>query len=93
MVIGNIDHLYYAAAIAIVVLLIGTPLFWRMAAALPRGSRVLFTSVACFCLSGLIALTFRLSGAHNETVMFALLFSFALQLIAMPILALLPRRA
>jgi hypothetical protein len=94
MVIGNIDFLYYAAAISMLVLLIGTPLVWRMVAAVTGGGRVLLTSIACFCLSGLIAVPLTLFGVQGETVMFALLFSFILQLIAVPVLALLlPRGA
>lgn len=93
MVIGNIDVLYNAAAIAMLALLIGTPLFWRLAVAMPRGGRVLLTSLACLGVTGLVALPFTLFGFHGETAMFALLFSLLLQLIAMPVLSLLARRS
>lgn len=91
----DLSVVYIAAAIAIAmaVLVVGTPLFWRLAVAMPRAGRVLLASFACLGITGLVALPFTMRYPYGETALFALLFSSILQLIAMPILALLPRRA
>jgi len=93
MITLDFSVVYIAAAIAILVLLVGTPLFWRASAAVPRAGRVLLTSFACLGVTGLIALPFTMRSPYGETALFALLFSSILQFVAMPILALLPRRA
>ncbi|MDB5316253.1 MAG: hypothetical protein JWO24_2097 [Rhodospirillales bacterium] len=89
----DLSVVYIAAAIAVAVLVVGTPLFWRLAVAMPRAGRVLLASFACLGIIGLVALPFTMRYPYGETALFALLFSSILQLIAMPILALLPRRA
>jgi hypothetical protein len=89
----DFSELYLGAGIAVLAALLGTPLLWRLGAPLPRPSRTLLTTLGCLGLSGLIALPITLQPRLDETALFALLGSAALQALAVPILLLLPHRS
>jgi len=91
----NIDGLFYGLAIAIFVALLGTPATWRLLGALPHMGRALAAYLCCVGLSGLLGLPFAFAGHRlEETVLFAVLFSAAFQLVtlAIPLLFFSPKR-
>ncbi|TCH97873.1 hypothetical protein EJV46_11650 [Roseococcus sp. SYP-B2431] len=91
----NMDGLFYGLAIAVFVALLGTPAAWRLLGTLPHAGRALATYLCCIGLSGLLAIPFAFAGHRlEETVLFAVMFSAAFQLVTVliPLLFFSPKR-
>ncbi len=90
--LAGLDALVHGAAIALLVLLAGTPLLWSLARGLARPRRAVLTSLACLGASGLLSLPFSLDDRTEGTAAAALLASAILQGAALIVLLLLPSR-
>ena len=90
----NLDPLLYGAGIALLVLVVATPLAWRALRGTSRPVRAAMSSLACLGAAGLVALPVSsLAPRLEATALATLVFSAVLQGAAAIILFLLPRRA
>ena len=89
----DFSELYLGARIAGLVALLGTPLLWRLGIGLGRLPHVALTTLGCLGLGGIAALPFTLQPRLDETALFTLMSSAALQAIAALILVILPHRS
>lgn len=90
----SLAPLLYGAGIALLVLVLGTPLAWRALRGTSHPIRATMSSLACLGAAGLLALPVSSAAPRLEgTALATLIFSAVLQGAAAVILFLLPRRA
>jgi predicted permease len=85
--------LFTALGIGAVCALLGTPLLWRLGKGLPVVRRAVLAVLAALGLAGLAAAFASYSLRDRELAAFAIGFTILLQLVALPVLLLVERRA